>query len=62
MSLIVKAWMVKQRRRLFDAHAEIRTDSSDAVLLAQADATMCLIGQRIEVETSNGKESNSVSA
>jgi acyl-coenzyme A thioesterase PaaI-like protein len=39
--LIVKAWAVKQRRRLFQAHAEIRIDGSDATLLAQAGATMC---------------------
>jgi len=60
--LIVKAWVVKQRRRLFEAHAEIRVDGPEATLLAQADATMCLIGQRIEFEaSSNGKEPNRVS-
>jgi len=42
--------------------AEIRADSSEATLLAQADATMCRIDQRIEVQaTSNGKEPNRVS-
>ena len=60
--LIVKAWVVKQRGRLFKAHAEIRLDGSEATLLAQADATMCLIDQRIEFEaSSNGKEPNRVS-
>jgi acyl-CoA thioesterase FadM len=41
--LIVKAWIVRQRRRLFDAHAEIRTDDPENTLLAEADAVMCLI-------------------
>jgi hypothetical protein len=53
---------VKQRRRPFEAHAEIRVDGAEAALLAQAGATMCLIHQRIEFEAStNGKESNRVS-
>ena len=42
--LIVKEWMVKRRRRLSAARAEIRIDGSEATLLAEADATMCLIG------------------
>ena len=41
--LIVKAWMVKRRRRLSAARAEIRIDGSGATLLAEADAAMCLI-------------------
>jgi acyl-CoA thioesterase FadM len=44
--LIVKAWVVKRRRRLFEARAEIRIDGSEATLLAEADATMCLIGRK----------------
>jgi len=60
--LMVKAWVVKQRRRLFETHAEIRIDGSDATLLAQADATMCLIGRRTPAEAScNRKESKSAS-
>jgi hypothetical protein len=35
---------VKRRRRLFAARPEIRIDGSEATLLAEADATMCLIG------------------
>lgn len=42
--LTIKAWVVKQRRKLFDAHAEIRVDGEENTLLAEADATMCLIG------------------
>jgi uncharacterized protein (TIGR00369 family) len=42
--LIVKAWVVKRRRRLFAARAEIRIDGAEATLLAETDATMCLIG------------------
>jgi len=42
--LIVKGWVVKRRRRLFAARAEIRIDGSEATLLAEADATMFLIG------------------
>lgn len=41
--LMVKAWVVKRRRRLFEAHAEIRIDDPENTLLAEADATMCLI-------------------
>ena len=48
--LIVKAWVVRQRRRLFDARAEIRSDGPENTLLAEADATMCLI------DRSSGKE------
>jgi uncharacterized protein (TIGR00369 family) len=49
--LIVKAWVVKQRRRLFDAHAEIRIDraeDAESTLVAEADATMCLINNTVE--------------
>jgi uncharacterized protein (TIGR00369 family) len=38
--LIVRARVVKQNRRLFAAHAEIRTDDASSVLLAEVDATM----------------------
>ena len=38
--LTIKAWFVRERRRLFDVHAEIRTDDTPSVLLAEADATM----------------------
>ncbi|PSH03864.1 MAG: thioesterase [Acidobacteria bacterium] len=41
--LIVKAWVVKQRRRLFDLHSEIRVDGPESTLLAEADATMFLL-------------------
>jgi acyl-CoA thioesterase FadM len=62
--LIVKAWVVKQRRRLFDAHAEIRIDGPENMLLAEADATMCLINQTPKDEASRvaGENRANVSA
>lgn len=39
----VRAWVVKQRRRLFDAHAEIRLHGPENTLLAECDATMYLL-------------------
>lgn len=39
-NVIVKAWVVRKRRRLFEAHAEIRMENSETTLLAEADATM----------------------
>lgn len=39
----IKAWTVKQNRRLVEARAEIRVDDEQAELLAEADATMFLI-------------------
>jgi acyl-coenzyme A thioesterase PaaI-like protein len=60
--LIVKPGVLKQRRRLFEAHAEIRVGGSNATLLAQAGATTCLISRRTELEaSSNGKEPNRAS-
>lgn len=41
--LLIKAWVVGQRRRLYDAHAEIRVDGPENTLLAEADAVMCII-------------------
>jgi acyl-coenzyme A thioesterase PaaI-like protein len=40
-SLIVTARVIKQRRRLFEAHAEIWVDGSANTLLAEAAAVMC---------------------
>ncbi len=48
--LVIRAWTVDQRRRLVDARAEIRVDSDDAELVAEADATMYLQ----EIEGSGG--------
>jgi uncharacterized protein (TIGR00369 family) len=51
-SLIVTARVTKQRRRVFEAHAEIRTDGSGNTLLAEAAAVMCAIGAALlEAET-----------
>ena len=38
--MIVKAWIVREKRRLFEAHAEIRMEDAESTLLAEADATM----------------------
>jgi acyl-coenzyme A thioesterase PaaI-like protein len=40
--LIIRAWTLEQRRRLVDAHAEVRLDSDSGPLVAEADATMYL--------------------
>jgi uncharacterized protein (TIGR00369 family) len=37
--------VVKQRRRLFEAHAELRIDGLGNTLLAETNATMCVLGQ-----------------
>jgi uncharacterized protein (TIGR00369 family) len=60
-NLIVRAWVVKQRRRLFDAHAEIRIAAPEGTepentLLAEADATMCLINDSIEANVTEAHE------
>ena len=38
--MIVKAWIVRKKRRLFEARAEIRLEDADRTLLAEVDATM----------------------
>jgi len=40
--LIIRAWTLEQRRRLVDARAEIRLESGEHSLVAEADATMYL--------------------
>jgi hypothetical protein len=47
--LIVNGWVMKQRRRVFESRAQIRIDGSKNTLLAEADATMCLIGHGVQV-------------
>ncbi|MBV8828694.1 MAG: hypothetical protein JO108_05650, partial [Acidobacteriaceae bacterium] len=42
-NVVVKAWVVKQRRRLCDVHAEIRMEDAENTLLAETDGTMCRI-------------------
>lgn len=44
-NVIVKAWVVRNRRRIFEAHAEIRMDGAEGTLLAEAHATMYRIGR-----------------
>ncbi|MBI4459971.1 MAG: PaaI family thioesterase [Acidobacteria bacterium] len=40
--LVIRAWTLQQRRRIVNARAEIRRESSRDVLVAEADATMYL--------------------
>jgi uncharacterized protein (TIGR00369 family) len=40
MELTIVARVLQKRRTLYDVHAEIRTNDSDATLLAEADAVM----------------------
>ncbi len=42
--VVVKAWVVRKRRRLFEAHAEVRTEGAESVLLAETNATMYRVG------------------
>jgi uncharacterized protein (TIGR00369 family) len=46
-SLVVTARVIKQRRRLFEAHAEIRIDGAGNTLLAESAATMFAIGEKL---------------
>jgi acyl-coenzyme A thioesterase PaaI-like protein len=38
--LHIRAWVLRQRRRLFDARAEIRVDSPDGLLVAESYAVL----------------------
>lgn len=42
-NVVVKAWVVKQRKRFFDVHAEIRMENAANTLLAESQGTMCQI-------------------
>ena len=51
-SLVVTARVVKRRRRIFEARAEIRIDGSGDTLLAEAAAIMFAVGSKSgEAET-----------
>jgi len=41
--LTIRAWMVERRRRTIKARAEVRGDTEENPLLAEADATMYLV-------------------
>ena len=41
-SLIVRAWTTERRGRLVKARAEVRMDTDDGPILAEADASMSL--------------------
>ena len=38
--VVISAWVVRQRRTLYDVHAEIRSRAAPSMLLAEADAVM----------------------
>jgi acyl-coenzyme A thioesterase PaaI-like protein len=38
--LHIRAWVTRQRRKLFDARAEVRQDNASGTLLAEADAVL----------------------
>jgi len=38
--VVVKAWVVRKRKRLFEAHAEVRMEDPESTLLAETNATM----------------------
>jgi len=42
-AVVVRAWMTGRRGRIINARAEVRSDSPESILLAEADATMCLL-------------------
>lgn len=41
--LVIRGWVVRERSRMIDARAEVRSDDSSNTLFAEADATMYLI-------------------
>jgi acyl-coenzyme A thioesterase PaaI-like protein len=41
--LHVRAWVVGQRKRLFDAKAEVREGDADGTLLAESEAVLCRV-------------------
>lgn len=51
--LIVRAWVVQEKRRLFELHAEVRSEA-DGTLLAEADATMYRIGNNDDLSIQGG--------
>ena len=52
--LTIRAWTLRRRRRLLNARAEIRIDSKQMPLVAEADATMYL--QKLAGKQTKGKE------
>ena len=38
--LHIRAWVVRQRRRLFDARAEVRVEDAEGLLVAESDAVL----------------------
>jgi acyl-coenzyme A thioesterase PaaI-like protein len=43
--LYIRAWVVGQRRRLFDAKAEVRLDDAEGMLFAESEATLYSVEQ-----------------
>lgn len=43
--LVIRGWIVRRRRQLITARAEIRVDGPDSELMAEMDATMFLLAE-----------------
>jgi acyl-coenzyme A thioesterase PaaI-like protein len=41
--LHIRAWITRQRKKLFDAKAEIRLDNAEGILFAESEAILCHI-------------------
>jgi acyl-coenzyme A thioesterase PaaI-like protein len=41
--LVIRAWTIEKRKRIVTARAEVRGDSEDRPLMAEADATMYVL-------------------
>lgn len=41
--LYIKAWVIKQRRKLYDARAEVRIGNANGPLVAESDAVLCRV-------------------
>jgi acyl-CoA thioesterase FadM len=52
--VVVRAWVVRRRRRLFAAHAEVRMEGAESTLLAETIATMYRIGSSEEKSGTEG--------
>ena len=51
--LVIRGWVVRERSRMVDARAEVRSDDSSNTLFAEADATMYRIPEKTAPSSSN---------
>lgn len=54
--VVVKAWVVRKRRRLYEAHAKIRMQNAESTLVAETNATMYRIESVDEEEKREEQE------